>query len=299
MNNIKAWCGRSAVVAALAAVFLFASGGTAFALKGQGYPCTSGWPTNYQCERFEVGGQGSVQLWSQTDGYCFLVASDITTNGTGDQGVFVSDIGNWWTLQSGGPGNYGSAMCITYPGYNGTAKQITDSQPGGKASHEQIGPNKAVTAGDFCSLAGYKFVMNDNLSPNFEAAYNEYPATKSSAKLHEWVQNGQLDETVYSQCLAISSQTWWGNTSYSKRKSGQTVFIYNFTDSTSEYVIPDLPALNSVCMFTSVYAPSHEGIETSLDVIDETGTWGVYVHSASGGTGSATAQVACIIDNGP
>jgi hypothetical protein len=298
MTTTKAWYVRGALVATLTAILLAASTGTASAQKGTGYPCTSGWPTNYQCERFDVYQNASTTLWAQTDGYCFLAASDIISQST--TGVFVTDVGNFWTLQSNGTGNYGSAICVTYPGYNGVAKQIIDSQPGFKTAHEQIGPNKATSSPDFCSLAGYDFNVNENYSAHFEAAYNEYTATKSSVKLHEWSQGSAADETVYSQCLPIANQTWWGNTSYTKRKSGQTVFVYNFNDSSSEQIITDLPAKNSLCMLTSVYAPVGEPIFVSLDVIDETGTWGLYVHSgASQYTGSATAQVACIIDNGP
>jgi hypothetical protein len=298
MTQRKVWYVRSTLVAALAAALLVASAGTASAQKGTGYPCTSGWPTNYKCERFEVAGSAATTLWSQTDGYCFLAASQMSSVST--VGVYVTNIGNFWTLQSNGANNYGSAMCITYPGYNGVAKQIIDSQPGAKSRSEQIGPNKATSNPDFCSLAGYNFDIDDNLSPNFEAAYNEYASTNTSVKLHEWAENAQIDETVYSQCLPITGKTWWGNTSYTKRKSGQTVFVYNISDSTSEQVLTDLPAINSVCMFTKVSAVGHESQFVSLDVIDETGTWGVYVHSgASTQAGSASAQVACIIDNGP
>jgi hypothetical protein len=41
-------------------------------------------------------------------------------------------------------------------------------------------------------------------------------------------------------------------------------------------------------------------MRSSLDVIDETGTWGVYVHGGPPNlSGGAFAQVACIVDKGP
>jgi hypothetical protein len=92
--------GRSIAIAALAAGILAASAGAASAAKGQGYPCTSGWPTSYQCERFDAY-QGTTQLWKDSEGFCFFAASDI--NGA-TQGTYVNDSGGYWTLHALGTG---------------------------------------------------------------------------------------------------------------------------------------------------------------------------------------------------
>jgi hypothetical protein len=91
-----------------------------------------------------------------------------------------------------------------------------------------------------------------------------------------------------------------GTSSYTNAQPGQTVFMYNFNDAQSDQ-ITDLPVLNSFCMFTGVSSTgAPEPLQVSIDAVDETGTWGVYVHAGpSGQSGAGTAQIACIVNNGP
>jgi hypothetical protein len=306
MNLIGTMFGRSVAVAALAVGILVASAGAASAAKGQGYPCTSGWPTKYQCERFD-GYQGTTQLWKDSEGFCFLTASDV--NGP-TQGTYVTDASGYWSLNALGTGIYASAICVSYKNYTSAAK-VTGTASGEATSKKQIGPSGsgATTNGYFCGLGGYLHNIDDNLDPTYMAAFSSppnilsYQPTNKVANLYEWAYNSQRDEKSWSECLKLPPYTgtnYWGTTSYSSRKSGQTVFLYNFNDSTSEQVITDLPALNSFCMFTGVYAANLEPVQISLDVYDDTGTWAVYIHAGQPGqAGSGRAQVACIINNGP
>ncbi|MDB4982236.1 MAG: S-layer domain protein [Myxococcales bacterium] len=261
-----------------AIVFASAWSRPAAAQKGNGYPCTSGWATSYDCEMFSwnSGSPSPVTLWNVSDGYCYVNALNFGANAQGTINVVATN--GVWTLNSTLNGSDKSAIatCVSFP------------EVGPPVQANQSASNNALTTistnASFCGIAGIQYNQSAATNANFQVAANAYPASPKTVNLGEVVQNSLQGNGIFGECLAAPGQLWWGNSTLANAIAGQNVFVYEFGPG---YNVTDLPAQNAICAFTMIFPGKGQPIWSDIEVDDETGNWAVY--SLQG-----TVQVACI-----
>ncbi|HEX4405710.1 MAG TPA: hypothetical protein VH560_12820, partial [Polyangia bacterium] len=243
---------------AVVATAMLGASGSAFAQKGTGEPCTSGWPTNYQCEEFgwNSARSASLTLWSTSQGYCYLNAAALGVGANTGHVEVVASGGNW-TLQ-GGPtdrtyNRWGSAICVAYPGYQ---SYIQGSYVAGSSTTNST---KLTNNKNFCSLAGLQYTLDASHPTSFATAAYAYPSTPTAVDMNASVQNGYATTDIaYGQCLVAPGSFWlywgdgywWGNQTYGNSHSNQDVFTYS---TGTAYFVTDAPAYNTNCMITQIY----------------------------------------------